>query len=403
MTVADPTGPAPDPDVLIIGAGMTGINQLYRLLEEGFTVQVLEAGDGVGGTWFWNRYPGSRFDSESYTYGFLFSEELFDEWVWSEHFAGQPEIERYINHAVDKFDLRRHITFGVRVTSAEWDEASRTWAVTTDDGAVHRARHLVAATGVLSVPYLPDVPGLADFRGVAHHTGLWPKEPVDFAGKRVAIVGTSSSGVQVLPIIAPDAASVTVYQRTANWCTPLNNAPITDEEQAQLRADFAPAQARSSNTSPHGFHHTPVERDRVRRHRRGAPGVLRAGVEQPGLPQAHEQLLRRRDGPHGQRPVVRVHRREDPQHREGSGRPRRSWSRRTTASRRSGRRSWPGTSRRSTSPTSSSSTCASTPMVRVTERGIETTDGEREFDVIVWATGFDFGTGALMRLGVRGR
>src|SRR4051812_35090952 len=149
---------------------------LHRVRGLGRTARVLEAGDGVGGTWFWNRYPGARFDSESYTYGFLFSQELFDEWVWSEHFAGQPEIERYINYVVDRFDLRRHIVFGVRVTAAEWDAASGTWSVTTDDGAVHRSRYVIAATGVLSVPYLPDVPGRDDFRGESHHTGRWPKE-----------------------------------------------------------------------------------------------------------------------------------------------------------------------------------------------------------------------------------
>ena len=186
---------APDVDVLVIGAGITGIYQLHRGLEEGFTVTLLEAGDGVGGTWFWNRYPGARFDSESYTYGYLFSKELFEEWEWQEHFAGQPEVERYLNHVVDRFDLRRHMRFGARVTSAEWDDGSATWLVATGDGTTTRARFLVTATGVLSVPYLPDVPGRDQFRGIQHHTGAWPAEPVDFVGKRVAVIGTSSSGV----------------------------------------------------------------------------------------------------------------------------------------------------------------------------------------------------------------
>src|SRR6185503_6406342 len=137
--------------------------QLYRAREAGFSVQLVEAGNGVGGTWFWNRYPGARFDSESYTYGYLFSKELFEEWEWQEHFAGQPETERYLNHVVDRFDLRRHMRFGAAVDGAIWDEPSGTWAVTTTDGATRRARFLVTATGVLSVPYLPDVPGRADF------------------------------------------------------------------------------------------------------------------------------------------------------------------------------------------------------------------------------------------------
>ncbi|MBV9951491.1 MAG: NAD(P)/FAD-dependent oxidoreductase, partial [Acidimicrobiia bacterium] len=232
-----PVDPSPF-DVLVVGAGITGIYQLHQALEAGFTASLVEAGEGVGGTWFWNRYPGARFDSESYTYGYLFSEELFDEWEWQEHFAGQPEVERYLNHVVDRFDLRRHMRFGAPVISAVWDEPSSTWVVTTDDGVVTRARFLVAATGVLSVPYRPDVPGIDDFRGVQHHTARWPAEPVDVAGKRVAVVGTSSSGVQVVATIVDAVAELTVYQRSANWCTPLNNRPITEEEQAELRKDF---------------------------------------------------------------------------------------------------------------------------------------------------------------------
>ena len=249
----------PDVDVLVVGAGITGIYQLYRAREAGFSVQLLEAGGGVGGTWFWNRYPGARFDSESYTYGYLFSKELFDDWEWQEHFAGQPEIERYLNHVVDRFDLRRDIRFDAPVTSAVWDEASATWVVTAGDGSEIRARFLIAATGVLSVPYTPDVPGREDFRGEQHHTGLWPAEPVDFAGKRVAVIGTSSSGVQVVPTILDDVESVTVYQRTANWCTPLNNRPITPEEQAQLRAGFEDLRE-IVNTSLSGFAHPVNER-----------------------------------------------------------------------------------------------------------------------------------------------
>ena len=177
---------SPDVDVLVVGAGITGLYQLYRAHEAGFSAVLLEAGSGVGGTWYWNRYPGARFDSESYTYGYFFSQELFEEWEWDEHFAGQPEIERYLNHVVDRFDLRRDMRFDTRVTAAVWDDASASWVVTTSDGAgadaVVRARYLIAATGVLSVPYTPDIAGRDEFRGVQHHTGLWPKEPVDFVG-----------------------------------------------------------------------------------------------------------------------------------------------------------------------------------------------------------------------------
>jgi cation diffusion facilitator CzcD-associated flavoprotein CzcO len=247
---ADPTSL----DVLVVGAGITGIYQLHRALEAGFSAGLVEAGDGVGGTWFWNRYPGARFDSESYTYGYLFSEELFDEWEWQEHFAGQPEIERYLNHVVDRFDLRRHMRFGTPVTSAGWEERSGRWVVTTDDGAVTRARFLVAATGVLSVPYLPEIPGRDRFRGVQHHTARWPAEPVEMAGKKVAVVGTSSSGVQVVAAVVDEVAELTVYQRSANWCTPLNNRPITAEEQKELRAGFEQLREVLA-TSIHGFHH----------------------------------------------------------------------------------------------------------------------------------------------------
>src|SRR4051794_9764567 len=165
---------AEDVDVLVVGAGITGVYQLYRAREAGFSALLLEAGGGVGGTWYWNRYPGARFDSESYTYAYLFSQELFDEWEWQEHFAEQPQTERYLNHVVDRFDLRRDIRFGAQVTAAEYDESSRTWVVMLDDGTELRTRFLVAATGVLSVPFFPAVPGRADFRGESLHTGLWP-------------------------------------------------------------------------------------------------------------------------------------------------------------------------------------------------------------------------------------
>src|SRR5579862_831994 len=213
------TTPRSEVDIVIVGAGITGIYQLYLAVEAGFSATLLEAGDGVGGTWYWNRYPGARFDSESYTYAYLFSKELFEEWEWQEHFAEQPEIERYLNHVVDRFDLRRHIRFGARVTSAGYDEPTGTWKVAVGDATAYRARFLVAATGVLSVPHFPDVPGRDAFRGEQYHTGRWPPPPVDFAAKRVAVIGTGSSGVQLIPTIAGEVASLTVYQRTANWCT----------------------------------------------------------------------------------------------------------------------------------------------------------------------------------------
>jgi cation diffusion facilitator CzcD-associated flavoprotein CzcO len=388
-------------DVLVIGAGITGIYQLYRALDAGFSVRMLEAGDGVGGTWYWNRYPGARFDSESYTYGYLFSKELFDEWEWQEHFAEQPETERYLNHVVDRFDLRGHIRFGARVVAAVWDDASSTWSVTTDDGTVTEARFVVAATGVLSVPYVPDVPGREHFGGVQHHTGRWPAEPVDFAGKRVAVVGTSSSGVQVVPAIVDEVASLTVYQRSANWCTPLNNRPITADEQAELRARFE--QLRDVlNTSIHGFHHPVNERSTFD----DPPGERLAFFEQmwasPGFmkftsnyvdiltnPEANTEWCefiasKIRGLVHDPDTAERLIPKD---HRYGEKRP-------------------PyvaGYFEAFNRPHVSLVDLRDTPIVRVTERGIETTEGVREVDIIVWATGFDFGTGALLRMGIRGR
>lgn len=398
---ADARPPATGVDVLVIGAGITGLYQLHRALEAGFTAELLEAGEGVGGTWFWNRYPGARFDSESYTYGYLFSKELFDDWRWEEHFAAQPETERYLNHVVDRFDLRRHIRFGSRVVSARYDEGSDTWRVATADGVSRRARFLVAATGVLSVPYVPDLPGRDDFRGEAYHTGRWPAAPVDLTGKRVAVVGTSSSGVQVVPAIVDRVASLTVYQRTPNWCTPLNNAPITDEEQAALRAGFE--QLRETlNTSVHGFHHPPNDRkafeDSEEERRRfyeqmwNSPGFMKLTSHYQDMlfdPAANAEwcaYIAERIRAIVHDPVT-AERLIPKDHRFGEKRP-------------------PfvtGYYEAFNRPNVSLVDLRSTPIVRVTPGGIETSAGERPFDVIVWATGFDFGTGALARMGVTGR
>jgi cation diffusion facilitator CzcD-associated flavoprotein CzcO len=390
-----------DADVLVVGAGVTGIYQLYRAREAGFSVLLLEAGSGVGGTWYWNRYPGARFDSESYTYGYLFSRELFDEWEWQEHFAAQPETERYLNHVVDRFDLRRNMRFDAAVTSAVYDEPSGTWTVTVADGSTYRARFVVAATGVLSVPYFPDVPGRDDFRGASYHTGRWPATPVDLAGKRVAVVGTGSSGVQIVPAIADEVASLTVYQRTANWCTPLNNAPITDDEQAQLRADFE-SMRETLNTSTHGFLHeahdrgafddSDDERQAFYEQMWASPGFSKLTANYLDLlfdEAANDTWCAFLAGKI--RGIVR-----DPEtaemlipkdHRFGEHRP-------------------PfvtGYYEAFNRPNVALVDTKQTPIVRVTETGIETTDRLRELDVIIWATGFDFGTGALLRMGVRGR
>jgi cation diffusion facilitator CzcD-associated flavoprotein CzcO len=400
----DPTtgSPAPaDVDVLVVGAGITGIYQLYRALQAGFSALLLEAGGGVGGTWYWNRYPGARFDSESYTYGYFFSRELFDEWEWQEHFASQPETERYLNHVVDRFGLRPHIRGETRVCAADFDERGGTWLVGATDGTEFRSRFLIAATGVLSIPYVPDVPGREKYRGESYHTGLWPAGPVDFAGKRVAVIGTSSSGVQVVPVIADEVASLTVFQRTANWCTPLNNEPISDDEQARLRADFEQLRETVS-TSVHGFHH-PVhdrtafqdaedERQRFYEQMWSSPGFrkltshysdmlfnLDANAEWCGFI-ADKIRAMVKDEATAERLIPK-------DQRFGEKRP-------------------PfvtGYYEAFNRPNVSLVDLRETPIVRITASGIETTDAVHEFDMIIWATGFDFGTGALVRMGIRGR
>ena len=225
-------------DAIIIGAGVAGLYQLYRLRELGLSVRVYEAGTGVGGTWYWNRYPGARFDSESYTYGYSFSEELLQEWDWSEHFAGQPETERYLNHVADKFDLRRAIQFSTRVTAAIYDEASQSWKIQTDDGGTARARYLITAIGVLSTPYIPDFAGRASFEGTSFHTAHWPKEPLDFSDKRVGVIGTGATAVQMTTEISKNVGHLTVFQRTANYCAPLRNGPIDPETQKEIKETY---------------------------------------------------------------------------------------------------------------------------------------------------------------------
>lgn len=246
-------------DAIIIGAGMSGMYQLHRLRGLGMRVRVFEAGSGVGGTWYWNRYPGARFDSESYSYGFSFLPEVLESWHWKEHFSAQPDTLRYLEHVADRLDLRRDITFHARVKAACWREGTRDWAVTLEDGGVHTARFLITAIGPLSAPTMPRIEGVGDFAGEAYHTGLWPKERVDFTGRRVAVIGTGSSGVQTIQEVAKTAGSLTVFQRRPNWCVPLHNAPIDEAEMAGIRARYDEIFARCQETFA-CFLHTPDAR-----------------------------------------------------------------------------------------------------------------------------------------------
>ncbi|MEM9623501.1 MAG: NAD(P)/FAD-dependent oxidoreductase [Pseudomonadota bacterium] len=225
-------------DAIIIGAGMSGLYQLHKLRALGLKVRVYEAGENVGGTWYWNRYPGARFDSESYSYQYSFSQALLDEWNWSEHFAAQPETLRYVNFVADKLDLRRDIQFSTLIHSAEFNSQTGRWTVHSSTGDSAEAQFLITAIGPLSVPTMPAMDGIEDFRGESYHTGNWPHEPVDFTDKRVAVIGTGATGVQVIQEVAKTAGSLTVLQRNPNWCAPLNNRPITPDEQAALHARY---------------------------------------------------------------------------------------------------------------------------------------------------------------------
>jgi cyclohexanone monooxygenase len=225
-------------DVVVVGAGFSGMYMLHRLRGQGMTARVYEQGSGVGGTWYWNRYPGARCDVESMQYSYSFSDELQQEWDWSERYAPQPEILKYANHVADRFDLRRDIQFDTRVERAEFDEDTNLWSVSTSEGKTVTAKHVVLATGCLSNARKPDIKGLDRFKGKVYHTGNWPHEPVDFTGLRVGVIGTGSSSIQSVPVIAEQASHLAVFQRTANFSIPARNAELTEQERQAFRAKY---------------------------------------------------------------------------------------------------------------------------------------------------------------------
>ncbi len=239
-------------DVVVVGAGFGGIYALYRLRGMGLRVRVFEAGTGVGGTWFWNRYPGARCDVESMQYSYQFSDALQQEWDWTEKYATQPEIMRYANHVVDRFDLRRDIQLNTRVTAAHFDEQEDRWQIQTADGLRVSATFCLMATGCLSAANMPHIEGLESFKGPVYHTGEWPHEPVDFTGQRVAIIGTGSSAVQSIPIIAKQAKHLYVFQRTPNYAVPAHNAHLAPEVRSAIKADYAGLRHRAMQM-PTGF------------------------------------------------------------------------------------------------------------------------------------------------------
>ena len=241
-----------DVDVLVVGAGLAGLYMLHRLRGAGLSARVLEAGGGVGGTWYWNRYPGARCDVQSLEYSYGFDDDLQQDWEWTERYATQPEILRYLEHVADRFDLRRDIQCDTRVVGAAFDEATSTWTVRTEAGGRLTARFVIAATGCLSAANLPDIPGRDTFRGPTYHTGRWPHEGVDLSGRRVAVIGTGSSAVQSIPIIAEQAAHLTVFQRTATYSVPAHNEPLAQDRQAEVKTRYAEVRA-ANRRSMAGF------------------------------------------------------------------------------------------------------------------------------------------------------
>jgi cation diffusion facilitator CzcD-associated flavoprotein CzcO len=392
--------PALDYDAIIIGAGMSGLYQLYRLRELGMRVRVFEAGTGVGGTWYWNRYPGARFDSESYSYGYSFSKELLEEWNWSEHFAGQPETLRYINHVADKFELRRDIQFRSRVSAAIWEEDTRSWNVTLQDGSRFRTRFLIAAIGPLSAPTLPRIEGTDTFAGQSFHTARWPHEPVDFAGKRVAVIGTGATGVQTIQTIAGSVGHLTVFQRTPNWCAPLHNGKIDAETQKAIKAGY-PEMFRRCQETFACFIHTPDPR-----------GTFEVTDEEREA--FFEKLYAERGFGiwQGNFRDVLIDRKANALISEFVARKIRQRVKNPKIAEKLIPRNHGFGTRRLPLETFYYEVynrdnvelvdITETPIERVTPEGIKTSDREFEFDIIIYATGFDAITGSFDRIDLRG-
>ena len=388
-------------DAIVIGAGVTGLYQLYRLRELGFSVRIFEDASGVGGTWYWNRYPGARFDSESYTYGYSFSEELLQEWDWKEYFSGQPENERYLNYVADKFDLRRHIEFNAHVTKAAFDEHENLWLVDIADGRRAKAQFLITAVGLLSAHYIPDFQGLDAYKGRWCHTGRWPKEGMDLAGKRVGVVGTGATAVQLIPEIAGEVGHLTVFQRTANYCAPLRNGPIDPETQKEIKANYPEIFKICNETSGSFIHEfdprsalqvSPEERLEQFEKLWAEPGFKKwlsnfYDVMIPGeANEDYAEFVRNKIRERVKDPVV-AEKLVPKDHLFGSKRLPCETGYYEVYNR----------------DNVSLVDVREAPIERLTAKGIKTSDGaEYELDVIIFATGYDAVTGSLTRIDIRG-
>ena len=387
-------------DAIIIGAGVTGLYALYRLRELGLSVQAFEDGGGVGGTWYWNRYPGCRFDSESYTYGYSFSEELLQEWDWKELYSGQPENERYLNYVADKFDLRRHIRFNSRVVSAVFNEDENLWQVELEDGHRARGQFLITAIGILSAGYIPNFEGLDSFKGDWCHTGRWPAEGMELAGKRAGVIGTGATGVQLITEIAKEVGHLTVFQRTANYCAPLRNRPIDPETQRKIKANY-PEIFKKCNETAGSFVHdfdrrsamsvSPEERLEQYERLWTEPGFKKwlsnfYDVMMPGeANEDYAEFVRNKIRERVKDPVV-AEKLVPKDHMFGSKRlPCES-----------------GYYEVYNQDNVLLVDVREAPIERLTPNGIKTTDAEYELDVIIFATGYDAVTGSLNKIDIHG-
>jgi len=390
----------PDYEVIVIGGGVAGIYQIKRLADLGVRAMLLEAAPDLGGTWYWNRYPGARFDSESYTYGYSFSKELLNEWHWKERFSGQPENLRYLNHVAEKFDLRKYMQFNAKVEAAHYDEAHHLWRLKIADGRELTCRFVIMALGLLSIPTLPRFEGMDSFKGRSFHTFYWPHEPVELAGKNVAVIGTGATGIQMIAEIADKVGELTVFQRRPNWSAPLNNGPISEAEMADIRARYDEIFATCART-PGGFEHEPDRRGFYEVSREQRRKLWDRLYDQPGFaiwlrnfreiftneeanaefseyiadrirrrvkdPVVAEKLIPRDHGFGVQRVPMETHYFE-------------AYNR----------------------PNVHLVDISETPIVRVTETGLRTTERDYDFDIVVYATGFDAITGAFDHIDIRG-
>jgi cyclohexanone monooxygenase len=389
-------------DAIIVGAGFAGLYMLHRLRGAGFSARVLEAADGVGGTWYWNRYPGARCDIESLEYQYGFDDDLPREWKWSERYAPQPEILEYLNHVADRFDLRRDIQFETRVKSATFDESARRWDITTEGGERFSARYCIMATGCLSQPKKPDFKGLDSFEGDTYYTAYWPHEGVDFTGKRVGVIGTGSSAIQSIPIIAEQAEHLTVFQRTANFSVPAHNGPINQDLERELTQQYTEVRRRAREETMAGVVAVaPSDRSALsvtdeERNQEFETRWAKGGLQFGG---AFMDLVILKDANEKAAEFVKSKIREtvkDPATAELLC-----------------PKDYPFATKRLCVDTGYFDTfnrdnvslvdVRSSPIEEITPKGLRTKDAEYEFDCIVFATGFDAMTGALLNIDIRGR